>query len=178
VAGLQDLAVEVLAPDRPHQPSSWADEAQHLTAALPGQPVTVIAGSNGCSAAVRLTLASPERIERLLLAWPATASDLDIDIRTRRGLSDLGASPQVIDTLLAGQTLRGTTDDDLAAITQPVGVLPCVPENRYHQRRTVDALLRAMPHALELPGCPEPPHPGFPPHAEFFIRTAAKFALM
>jgi pimeloyl-ACP methyl ester carboxylesterase len=177
VAGLHRHGITVLSPNRAHRAPDWASEVEHLTAAMPNHPVTVIAGSNGCSAAVRLTLVKPEHVERLLLAWAPTAGDPDIDARTRRSLTELGAPPHVIDTLLTGQTLRGVTDDELATITKPVGVLPSVPENTFHQRRTVDALLHALPHAVELPGSPEPPHPDFPSHAESFIHTAARFAL-
>jgi len=177
VGGMLRHGITVLWPDRLHRAPSWDSEAEHLTAALPDDPVTVIAGSNGCSAAIRLAIASPARVERLLLAWPATAGDPQLDARTRLGLAELGAQPHVIDTLLAGQTLRGTTDDELATITTPISVLPSVPENLYHQRRTIDALLHTMPQAVELPGCPEPPHPEFPPHAESFVHTAVRFAL-
>jgi pimeloyl-ACP methyl ester carboxylesterase len=177
VAGLQRHGIHVLSPDRAQRAPSWTFEAQHLTAALPDHPVTIVAGSNGCSAAVRLTLAEPDRVERLLLAWPATAGDPQLDTRTRFGLAKLGAQPHILDALLLGRTLRGITDDELVSITKPVGVLPSVPENPFHQRRTVDALLRILPRALELAGCPEPPHPAFPPHADLFVRTATRFAL-
>src|SRR5438045_6104985 len=90
VAGMQHHAITVLWPDRLHRAPSWASEAEHLTTALPDHSVTVIAGSNGCSAAIRLALTSPDRVERLLLAWPATAGDPDVDARTRRGLAELG----------------------------------------------------------------------------------------
>lgn len=176
VAGLRRHGIEVLSPERHRRAASWTSETEHLIAALPDRPVTVIAGSNGCSAAVRLALARPEHVERLLLAWPATAGDRDVDARTRRRMTELGAPPHVINTLLTGQTLRGTTDDELATITKPVGVLPSVPEDPFHQRRTIHALLHAIPHAIELPGCPEPPLPNFPSHAESFIHTAISFA--
>jgi pimeloyl-ACP methyl ester carboxylesterase len=177
VRGLRRRGIEVLAPDRPRQPPSWHDEVEHLGAALPAGAVTVVAGSNGCSVAVRLALVRPERVDGLLLAWPATAGDRDIDDHARRGMSDLGATPQMIDSLLGGGALRGVTDVELSTITTPVGVLSSVPENRFHQRRTVDALLRLLPHAVELPGCPESPHPDFPPHAESFCAAAATFLL-
>jgi pimeloyl-ACP methyl ester carboxylesterase len=138
--------------------------------------VTILAGSNGCSVAVRLTLAFPDRIERLLLAWPATANDPTVDAQSRAGLTELDASPEVVDALLTGQTLRGVTDDELATLRIPVGMLPSVPENPFHQRHTVDALRRLLPRADELPGCPEPPHPGFPPHTESFVSTVTGFA--
>ena len=177
VAGLQHHGVHVLSPDRLRRPQSWTSEAQHLTRLLPDHPVTIVAGSNGCSAAIRLILTEPERVERLLLAWPATAGDSRVDTRTRLGLAELGANPHILDALLNGQTLRGTTDDELACITKPIGVLPSTPENPSHQRRTVDALLHILPTAVELPGCPEPPRPAFPPHADSFVRTVVRFAL-
>lgn len=177
VSGLQRHGVHVLSPDRLRRPQSWTSEAQHLAIQLPDHPVIIVAGSNGCSAAIRLTITAPERVERLLLAWPATAGDPQVDTRTRLGLAALGAKPHVLNTLLNGQTLRGTTDDELASITKPVGVLPSAPENPFHQRRTVDALLHILPTAAELPGCPEPPHPAFPPYADSFVRTVVEFAL-
>jgi pimeloyl-ACP methyl ester carboxylesterase len=174
---LQRHGIEILAPDRLRRPRSWQDEVEHLRTALPDGVVTVIAGSNGCSAAARLALAEPERVNGLLLAWPATAGDRDVDAHTRRGLSDLGATPHAIGALLNGDTLRGVTDEELSTITTRVGVLPSVPENKFHQRSTVDALLRVLPHAIELPGCPEPPRPEFSPHLASFIDSAVEFAL-
>jgi len=178
VAHLRRRGIEVLAPDRPPRASSWAAEVEQLSAVLPDGRVTVVAGSNGCSAAVRLTFALPDRIERLLLAWPATAGDPRVDARTRQGLTEIGATPHVVDALLAGDTLRGVTDEELAGIATRVGVLPAVPENPFHQRRTVDALLRTIPGAVELPGCPEPPRPEFAPVSSSFINTVVAFAGM
>jgi pimeloyl-ACP methyl ester carboxylesterase len=140
VAGLQRRGFEVLAPARPLRAPSWAAEADHLAPTLPDRPVTLVAGSNGCSVAVRLALVRPDRIERLLLAWPPSAGDPVVDARVRGGLVELGASPQVIDELLVGQTLRGVADAELATLQVPVGVLPSAPENPVHQRHTVDAL--------------------------------------
>jgi pimeloyl-ACP methyl ester carboxylesterase len=177
VDGLQRRGIEVHAPDRPRRPRSWYDEVEHLRATLPGGVVTVVAGSNGCSAATRLTLAAPERVNGLLLAWPATAGHPNIDAGARRRLADLGATPPVIDALLTGGALRGVTDAELSSITTRVAVLPSVPENRAHQRRTVDELLRLLPHATELPGCPEPPRPEFPSHLASFVDAAAEFVL-
>jgi pimeloyl-ACP methyl ester carboxylesterase len=175
VAGLQDHGFEVLAPSRLHQAPDWTTEASYLAPAMPGPPVTILAGSNGCPAAARLALDFPNAVTRLLLAWPATANDPAIDTQARAHLAGLGATPKVIDALLAGQTLRGLTDAELATLKMPVGVLPSVPANPFHQRHTVDALLRLLPRAEELPGCPEPPRPGFPPHLESFLGTIAAF---
>ncbi|MEV4623132.1 alpha/beta hydrolase [Asanoa sp. NPDC049573] len=175
VAALQRRGFDVRTAERPHRAPSWASEADHLAAALPRHPVTVLAGSNGCSAAVRLALQRPDRVERLLLAWPATAGDDDIDARLRPALAALGATAEVLAALLGGRPLRGSHDSELATLTQPVGVLPAVPDNAVHKRRTVDALLRILPQATELPGCPEAPRPEFPPHLDRFADAVADY---
>ncbi|MET0426239.1 MAG: alpha/beta hydrolase [Actinoplanes sp.] len=164
-AGLRQHDVEVLAPDRLDRAVSWADEAAHLAGALPERPVAVVAGSNGCSAAVRLALDRPELVARLLLAWPATAGDPEVDVH----------APEGVGVMLDGGILRGVDDKELASVTVPVGLLPSVPANLAHQRRTVDALRKAWPHAVELPGCPEPPRPDFAPHAASFVDTVVRF---
>src|ERR1700681_2429090 len=76
VAGLRRHGFEVLAPSRLQQAPDWSAEASHLARSTPRMPVTVLAGSNGCSAAARLALDFPDAVKRLLLAWPATAGDL------------------------------------------------------------------------------------------------------
>ncbi len=174
-AGIRRQGSTVLAPDRVSRPPDWDAEVEHLAGVLPEHPVAVVAGSNGCSAAVRLALAFPHRIDRLLLAWPATAGDPTVDSRTRDSLTALGASDRTIRALPAGQTLRGVTDDELAALTMPISVLPSVPENPFHQRRTVDALRQVRPDSAELPGCPEPPRPDFPPHLDRFLASVDVF---
>jgi pimeloyl-ACP methyl ester carboxylesterase len=176
LAGLQRCGCKVLAANRPARAPSWAAEADQLAPTLSDRPVTLVAGSNGCAVAVRLALARPDRIERLLLAWPPSAGDPVVDARVRGDLAELGVSPQVIDQLLAGQTLRGVADAELATLQMSVGVLPSAPENPVHQRQTVDALLRQVRHAKELPGCPEPPHPEFPAHLERFLTAVTRFA--
>jgi pimeloyl-ACP methyl ester carboxylesterase len=102
-AGLQDHGLQVLAPDRPPRAPSWAVEVDHLTPRLPNRPLVVVAGSNGCSAAMRLALAHPDRVERLLLAWPATANNPVVDAQTRSSLIDRDASPDSIDELLGAR---------------------------------------------------------------------------
>jgi hypothetical protein len=118
----------------------------------------------------------PGTVTRLLLAWPATAGDPAIDTNERARLIRLGATPEVIEALLTGQTLRGLTDTELASLTLPVGILRSVPANPFHQWQTADALLRLLPQVTELPGCPEPPRPEFPPYLEPFLDTVASFA--
>lgn len=169
VAALESRGYDVLAPDRLVRAPSWAAEADHLAAAAGGVPVTVVAGSNGCSVGVRLALRHPTSVERLVLAWPATAGDERVDAAARRAMTAQGATPETIADLLSGQTLRGVTDAELARLPQRVGVLPSAPENPFHQRRTVDALLRLVPGAEELPGTPESPRPEFPAYLETFV---------
>jgi pimeloyl-ACP methyl ester carboxylesterase len=176
VQGLISRGLEVLAPDRLRSPASWAEEVEYLLGVLPDRPATVVGGSNGCSVAARLALEHPGRVERLLLAWPATAGDVAVDARTRADMTERGAPPKTVECLLAGQTLRGVSDAELVRLLRPVGVLASVPDSPFHQRRTVDALLQLVPAAFELPGCPEPPRPEFPPSAESFIDTVAALA--
>ncbi|MFF0294885.1 alpha/beta fold hydrolase [Kitasatospora sp. NPDC004614] len=164
VAGLAGMGLEVVAPDRVMRVGSWGAEAEHLVAGLPDGPVVVVGGSNGCSVAVRMALAVPERVRGLVLAWPATAGDVRVDQRL----------PEEATPLLAGGVLRGVADEELAGLRMPVGVLPSVPEGLVHQRRTADGLLGLIPGAVELPGCPEPPHPAFRP--EGLVAAVAGFA--
>jgi pimeloyl-ACP methyl ester carboxylesterase len=175
-AGLEEHGFEVLAPDRRHHAPDWPAEASHLASALPPSPVTVLAGSNGCSAAARLALDFPDAVAGLILAWPATANDPAVDTHDRARLAELGASDEVIGALLEGQTLRGLTDKELAGLPMPVGVIPSAPENVFHRRHVVDAVLKLLPAAAVLPGCPEPPRPEFPPYLASFVSAVAAFA--
>lgn len=170
-AGLATAGIRVLAPDRPPRPPDWATEARELANSLPAEPVVVVAGSNGCSAAVRLATDAPGRVRTLVLGWPATAGDPEVDARDRDRLIRLGAAGRTADRLLAGGTLRGVDDADLAGLAMPVAVLPSLRENPPHQRRTVDALLRLVPGAVEVPGSPEPPRPDFTEHRACVVAT-------
>jgi pimeloyl-ACP methyl ester carboxylesterase len=181
VSGLKRLGFDVVAPDRQRRAASWTDEARHVAARLTGSsllgaPVTVIGGSFGCSVAVRLALDFPGLVRRLLLAWPAAVGDQFIATRVRADLARLGARAGVLDALLSSSTLPGATDTELGSLSIRVGLLPAVPPNPIHPRGTVDALLRLLPSAVELPGCPEAPRPEFPPHLEAFLGTVAAFA--
>ena len=153
VAALAAAGVEVAAPDRLPRPGSWAAEVEHLLGLLPAGPATVVAGSNGCSVAARIAVEHPERVERLVLAWPATCGDPRVDEWSLRQGVPAG--------MLAGETLRGLADAELAGLAMPVAVLPA--DNPFHGRPTSDALLRLIPGALELASCPEPPRPEFVP---------------
>jgi pimeloyl-ACP methyl ester carboxylesterase len=172
-AGLAERGVEVVAPDRLRRAESWDAEADWLAPHLTG-PAVVVAGSYGCSAAARLAVRTPELVRKLVLAWPGTANDPEVDAFTRDALTELGASGQVIDALLTGQTLRGVTDTELRALAMPVAVLASVPEDRTHRRRTVDAV-KDRTGAIELDGCPLPPQPGFQPGG--FVDSIVQFGL-
>lgn len=179
VAGLRDRGCTVLAPDRLRRARTWAAEVDHLASGLPDGPVVVVAGSNGCSVAALLAVTRPESVRALVLAWPATAGDSRVDGWHREQMLAHGADPGTVDGLLAGGTLRGVSDADLAAVTAPVGVVPTTSgggiDNPFHQGHTVDALLALVPGATRLPGCPEPPRPEFPAHLDAFLSTVTGF---
>ena len=155
VGALEARGVRVLAPDRVVHPRSWAEEVAHLLPLLPDEPVALVGGSNGCSVAARIAVEHPDRVGRLVLAWPASAGDGEVDTLYLAA----GVPPE----LLAGETLRGLSDVELAGLRGPVAVLPG-PDNRYHRRSTVDTLLALLAGAVELPPSPEPPRPEFAPY--------------
>ncbi|TDW15782.1 alpha/beta fold hydrolase [Kribbella kalugense] len=181
--GLTSYGLEVLAPDRPRQPSGWYVEVEVLGEQLAKQPgpVRIVGASNGCTVAVLLALRFPDLVDRLLLAWPATGDDAAANERARVSLVDRGCPPDAAVGLLAGGILRGVRDDELTALERiRVAVLPSVPENPSHQRKTVDALLRSIRGSRELAGCPEPPTPTFrnggsPPYLDQLVRTIVEF---
>jgi pimeloyl-ACP methyl ester carboxylesterase len=160
VEGLRRYGHQVHAPDRRADVVSWDGQARSL--ACPPGPFVLVGGSNGCSVAVRLALAEPERVSRLALCWPATAGDPALD----------AVVPPELAPLLPGETLRGVTDVELGTLAMPVAVLPSVPPSRFHQQSTVDKLLALG--FLELPGTPEPPHPAF--QAPPFVGALTTFA--
>jgi pimeloyl-ACP methyl ester carboxylesterase len=171
VEDLTERGHVVIAPDRLRFASSWAAEVEHLLPSLPDAPFIVVGGSNGCSVAARLAARRMDHIEGLILAWPATNGDPQVDASAREHLRAQGATDEVANQLLGGGTIRGVTDEELATLSTRIGVLPAVPENRMHQRRTVDALLANMKGSVELPSCPEPPRPEFAPHRPRLIEA-------
>ena len=188
--GLERRGFTVIAPDRLRRAADWTAEARHIAgtaglagrnglSSLPGtaaRGLTVVGGSFGCSAAVRLALDFPGTVGRLVLAWPASLGDQFTTIRIRAGLSRQGARGPLLDALLGAGTLPGTTDADLGTLDIPVAVVPAVPPDPLHPRSAVDALLRLLPSAVELPGCAEAPRPEFPAYREAFLDAVTGFA--
>lgn len=160
VAGLEFGGLQVITPRRVFTPSSWSDEVEHLRASIPSIPSgwSLVAGSNGCSVAVRMAIDHPELVARLVLCWPATAGDPEIDKLERAPVG-----------MLRGATLRGVSDDELTRITLPVTISPSDPPNQYHQTTTVDRLLSLVPGATSTRAFPESVHPDFAPHRNAFL---------
>jgi hypothetical protein len=176
VAGLVERGRQVLAPERPYRSPSWAEEAQALADEVPrADSVSVLAGSNACSAAVRFALAEPDRVDSLILAWPVVAGDPEVDERERRELAERGATDAVIDGLLAGETLRGVTDAELAALRVRTAIIPSDVDGRVHPHRTADAVCRLIPGAVRLPAYPESPRPTFPARRNAFVTSVVDF---
>ena len=162
MAGLSKAGLDVIAPARLTTPISWIDEVEHLRAILPATPSqwSVVAGSNGCSVAVRMTVDYQDMVNGLVLCWPATAGDPDVD-RTEQAPVEM----------LRGETLRGVSDAELADIPVAVTIIPSQPPNRHHQAQTVDRLLSLIPGATATRGFPESPRPEFGQHRDAFVAT-------
>lgn len=167
-----------IAPQRPAQPRSWSDEEHALLAAIDEagfDKVALVGASNGCSAAARLAISHPDRVERLMLAWPATTGDSVVDEVLSVVIADETDSDAAA-ALLAGETLRGTTDAELGALDLPVVVYPSLVENQAHQRRTLMGILATVPGSFMAGGSPEPPDADFPDHLDNFITMVTEFA--
>jgi hypothetical protein len=180
IDGLERRGFTVTAPDRLRRALDWSAEAGHLADAvrdsgLAGPSLTVLAGSFGCAAAVRLALDFPGLAGRLVLAWPASIADQFTAIRVRAGLSRLGADGKTLDALLGTGTLPSANDAELRGLGLPTGIAASVPPTPLHPRSAVDTLLRVVPSAVELPGSPEAPRPEFPPHREAFLDAVTAF---
>jgi pimeloyl-ACP methyl ester carboxylesterase len=163
VAGeLSRLGFRVSAPDRIRNPRSWEEEASHLAAEVEKLgSAHILAASNGCSAAARLAVRYPNRVRSLLLCWPATAGDPEVDDQVRGHLLAEGGTQEVADQMLAGEILRGMKGRELARLAIPVGVMPANPPDLYHQRATVDRLLATIPNAKSMNPFPHPFAPEF-----------------
>lgn len=151
VAALARRGHDVRAPDRNTTPTSWRRAAEDAAKDLPRRS-TVVAGSNGCSVALRLALDRPDLVDRLVLLWPATAGDPAVD-RT---------VPIDAAHLLDGGTVRGVTDAELATLDLPAVVVPTDPEDRWHRHRTARALAELLSGATLLEPAPVPFRASFP----------------
>lgn len=137
--GLESRGLTVLVPDRISQPASWAEEGAHLAEVLMGdggEAAVVVGASNGCSAAARLALDYPGLVVGVVLCWPATAGDAEVDMASRAVMADFGLASDHLDLLYSGETLRGVRDVELATLSCPVVIIPSDPHNPQHQERT------------------------------------------
>lgn len=167
-----------IAPQRPEHPRSWDDEAAALLAAIDVagfDEVALVGASNGCSAATRLAIEHPERVSRLLLAWPATAGDPVVDEVMRVIITDT-VDGEAATALLSGETLRGVSDAELTALDLPVVVYPSLIENQAHQRRTLMGILATVTGSFMAGGSSDPLDADFPDYLDAFITMVAEFS--
>lgn len=173
VSALESHGLEVLLVDRLPRPTSWEEDAAAVAAKIAdagGEGASVVAGSNGCSTAVRLAIDHPHLVSRLALCWPATAGDEQVDARARSAIaSQEGAA--VADRLLTGDTLRGVADAELGQLSVPALIIPAEPENPAHRHATAFALSELLPESHVAPGCPESPRSEFGSFREAFVET-------
>jgi len=150
--GLRAEGFTVVAPDRNTAPASWGLAAAAMSRRAT-VPCSVVAGSNGVSVAVRMAIDVPSTVDRLVLLWPATARDGRVD----------ALAPESVRHLLAGETLRGATDDELTTISVPTVIVASEPPNLAHAGETAERLATLIRPASLLPiRFPESPRPGFP----------------
>ena len=175
---LSKAGVEVIVHERPAEPTSWSDEGRALAATIEAtghQRVAVVAGSNGCSAAIRLAVDRPQLVARTMLCWPATAGDPVVDGLAGVIIAD-AHDAEVATRLLAGTPIRGTSVAELAELRHEVVIYPSLPENKVHQRQTVFALLDAIPDAILVGGSPEPTDVAFTEFLEPFVSVVTAFS--
>lgn len=175
---LKGRNVDVLLHERPAEPTSWQHEAEVLveTIEVAGhQEVALVAGSNGCSAALRLLIDRPDLVARTMLCWPATAGEPVVDELANIIISDVHGS-DVADALLSGEPVRGVTTEELAAITSECVIYPSTPENQAHRRSTVMELLATIPGVMMVGGSPEPFHDDFADSLDNFVDLVEAFS--
>lgn len=170
--------VDVLVHDRPTDARSWSEEAEALAATIAAaghSQVALVAGSNGCSVALRLMLDRPDLVARTLLCWPATAGHPVIDGLAHTIISDVH-NAHVAEQLLKGAPIRGVSVDELAAISGEVVVYSSMPESQAHQRSTVTELLSTIPGVMLVGGSPEPFDDAFADFVEGFVDLVEAFS--
>lgn len=167
-----------LAPQRPSQPASWSEEATALLAAIDEaghERVAVVGASNGCSAALRLAIDHPDRVARILLAWPATAGDPVVDEVMRVVIAD-ASSPETAAALLAGGVVRGVNDTELAELDIPTVIYPPLVESQSHQRRTLMGILSSVSGSFMVAGGSDPLDADFADHLDTFVTIVEEFS--
>ena len=175
---LRGRNVDVIVHERPAQPTSWAEEAEALAATIEASghdQAAIVAGSNGCSAALRLLLDRPELVARTMLCWPATAGDLVVDGLARIIITD-AHNDAAADQLLDGRPIRGVSPEELATIDGEVVLYPSMPENQVHQRSTQTELLTTLPGIILVGGSPEPFDDAFGDFVEGFVNMVEAFS--
>ena len=175
---LERRKVTVLVHERPAEPRSWVEEAEALVAAIEAAGhtrVAIVAGSNGCSTALRLLIDRPDLVARTMLCWPATAGDPVVDELARIVITD-AQDEQAANALLDGYPIRGVTSDELAAIDGEVVIYPSMPENKAHQRSTQTQLLSTIPGVILIAGSPEPFDDQFAEFREGFVNVVEAFS--
>ena len=170
--------VNVIIHERPAEPRSWTEEADALAATIAAaghDRVALIAGSNGCSTAMRLMLDRPELVARTMLCWPATAGNPVIDGLAATIIAD-AHDETVAAALLAGSPIRGITVDELSEISGEVVIYPSMPESQAHQRSTITELLSTVPGVMLVGGSPEPFDDAFADFVEGFVDLVEAFS--
>lgn len=169
---LAAASTRFIAPKRPDTPESWEEESDVLLAAIDKagfEKVALIGASHGCSAAARLAVDHPDRVARLMLAWPATAGDQVLDDLARIVIEDQ-TNVEAANALLAGETIRGVTDAEIASLDIPFVVFPSIPASHAHQRETATKLMQAQPEGHLAGGTPDPLDKQFAEHIDEFLR--------
>lgn len=175
---LSAAGVQFSIHERPTSPRSWAEEASALADTIDRtghDRVALVAGSNGCSVALRFLLDHPGRSPRTMLCWPATAGDPVVDELARIIITDVHDGA-VAAGLLAGAPVRGVLPEELATLDHEFVVYPSLPENKIHQRTTVIDLVEALPNAIIVGGSPEPPDDAFADFVDTFAAVVAAFS--
>lgn len=170
--------IEVVVHERPKAPRSWVEEAEALATTIDAaghERVALIAGSNGCSAALRLMLDRPELVARTMLCWPATAGHPVIDGLAHTIISD-AHDQAVAEELLSGSPLRGIMTEELASLTGEVVIYPSMPESQAHQRSTITELLTTIPDVMLVGGSPEPFDDAFADFVVGFVDIVEAFS--
>lgn len=172
-AGLRERGIEAITPDRLPEPPDWQSDVDHLAKWLPDTPTPMVAASYGGTVGICLAAQYPDRVSRLLLAWPATCGDTARDARFASYMAQRGAGPDTVTDILAGETLRGVTDAQLAALAGlPTAVVFAPSGSPAHRPHTAHAVVR-LTGAENLGEFGEPPRPDFAGERDRFCEVVA-----